>query len=163
MSKHIRTRTAVHDRGWTTQDHPIADSGPCRGHRCDDCPECRGGTCCGTLARPIHRDGNPGAPRARDRRASGGRVILELTLASAIDRKPPGSGSDTRLAMLSIDAITSIERFRHEEDDDVARVTLKDGRVLWALESYSTIRELFTGRLGSSTTTRSTAEPGIDG
>jgi hypothetical protein len=72
-------------------------------------------------------------------------VILELTLASAIDRKPPGRGSDTRLATPSMDAITSVERYHHQEDDDVARITLKDGRVVWALESYSTIRALFTG------------------
>jgi hypothetical protein len=77
-------------------------------------------------------------------------VILELTLASSVDRKPPGPGSDTRLAMLSMDAITSIERWNHQEDDDVARITLKDGRVLWAIESYSTVRDLFpgSGRLG---------------
>jgi hypothetical protein len=40
-------------------------------------------------------------------------MILELTLASAIDRKPPGPASDTRLAMLSMDAITTVERLRH--------------------------------------------------
>ena len=40
-----RTRTDLRDRGWTTPEHPIADSGPCKGHRCDDCPHCRGGTC----------------------------------------------------------------------------------------------------------------------
>jgi hypothetical protein len=62
--------------------------------------------------------------------------------------------------MLSVDAITTIERLRHQEDDDVARITLKDGRVLWALESYSTIRQLFTGTLGSGAMTRSPAEPG---
>jgi hypothetical protein len=32
-------------------------------------------------------------------------------------------GSDTRLAMLSVGAITTIERLHHQEDDDVARIT----------------------------------------
>jgi hypothetical protein len=57
--------------------------------------------------------------------------------------------------MLSADAITTIERCRHEQADDVARITLQDGRVLWALESYSIIRRLFTAALGSSATTSS--------
>jgi hypothetical protein len=26
----------------TVWRHPIADSGPCAGHRCDDCSDCRG-------------------------------------------------------------------------------------------------------------------------
>jgi hypothetical protein len=54
-----RTTIALRDRGWTNLDHPIADSGPCTGHRCDNCPECRGGTCCGSLSRTVNRDGNP--------------------------------------------------------------------------------------------------------
>jgi len=54
-----RTCSALSDRGWTSQVHPLPDSGPCKGHRCDGCRECRGGTCCGTLLRPINREGNP--------------------------------------------------------------------------------------------------------
>jgi hypothetical protein len=54
-----RTNVAQEDRGFLPWRHPIADSGPCAGHRCDDCATCRGGTCCGTLPVKIYRDGNP--------------------------------------------------------------------------------------------------------
>jgi hypothetical protein len=56
---HTRTTIGLHDRGFTAHGHPVADSGPCRGHRCDDCSTCRGGTCCGTLPVRIYREGNP--------------------------------------------------------------------------------------------------------
>jgi hypothetical protein len=54
-----RTTLGLRDRGWTRHARPIADSGPCKGHSCDDCATCRGGTCCGTLPIRIHREGNP--------------------------------------------------------------------------------------------------------
>jgi hypothetical protein len=54
-----RTTTGQHDRYLTGQQHPIAETGPCKGHPCDDCSTCRGGTCCGTVPMRIYREGNP--------------------------------------------------------------------------------------------------------
>jgi hypothetical protein len=56
-----RTTTPLRDRS-VSPFHRIADSGPCKGHACDDCRTCRDGTCCGTVRQPaarIDRDGNP--------------------------------------------------------------------------------------------------------
>jgi hypothetical protein len=56
-----RTSTRLRDRS-VNPSHRVADSGPCKGHACDDCSTCRGGTCCGTVRQPqvkIDRAGNP--------------------------------------------------------------------------------------------------------
>jgi hypothetical protein len=54
-----RAFLGLRDRGFTRHGHAIAQSGPCKGHACDDCSTCRGGTCCGSLPVKIYREGNP--------------------------------------------------------------------------------------------------------
>jgi hypothetical protein len=55
-----QTQRRVYDRAFLKPGGMVAKSGPCRGHVCDECETCKGGTCCGTLPlRAVDREGNP--------------------------------------------------------------------------------------------------------